>query len=284
MYKIGLSSCGKTLNRSLFEKYRAAGIDCIEISPSFEEYKTVDYKAIKKYSDENNVSLWSYHLPFWYPDVLDISSPDENIRTSSVEIMSELIKKAADIGIKIFVVHPSSEPVSDENRDMQLEKSGESLCILAETAARCGAEIAVEDLPRSCLGHDSDEILKLISADPRLRVCFDTNHLLIEDNVDFVARLGKKIITLHVSDYDFVNERHWLPGEGKIDWNELYTAIKSAGYNGAWLYEVGFKCPQTIYRDRDLCCEDFSENAHEIFAGLKPAIFSSPKPNLGMWE
>ena len=58
--------------------------------------------------------------------------------------------------------------------------------------------------------------MELISADDRLRVCFDTNHLLKESIIDFIYNVGDKIITTHVSDYARENERHWLPGEGVI--------------------------------------------------------------------
>ena len=102
----------------------------------------------------------------------------------------------------------------------------------------CGAVIAVEDLPRTCLGNTSDDIRKLISVNDKLRVCFDTNHLLEEDNIEFMKKLADKIITLHISDYDFLNERHWLPGEGKLDWAAMFSTLKEIGYNGVWMYEI----------------------------------------------
>lgn len=152
---------------------------------------------------------------------------------------------------------------------------------LSHIASECGAVIAVEDLPRTCLGRDSDEILQLISVDEKLRVCFDTKHLLTENNADFIRKVGSKIITLHVSDYDFINERHWLPGEGKVDWNSLLDALQEIGYNGMWLYEVAFKSPKTIIRERDLTCEDFVKNAKELFLHKKLSVFCKHIKNLG---
>jgi sugar phosphate isomerase/epimerase len=102
--------------------------------------------------------------------------------------------------------------------------------------------------------------------------------------VDFICKIGKKIETLHVSDYDFVNERHWLPGEGKVNWRALIAALREIDYSGVWMYEILFKCPKTILRPCDLTCEDFARNARELFAGEEPTVFSSPKPNLGWWE
>lgn len=154
---------------------------------------------------------------------------------------------------------------------------------MAEGAHQNGAYIAVENLPRTCLGNTADEVSLLVSANDKLKVCFDTNHLLNEDNISFMDKLADKIITVHISDYDFINERHWLPGEGKNDWNAIISKLQEIGYNGVWMYEINLKCPKTIIRDRDLTFDDFYENAKSVFAGRKPEIFSTHKENLGMW-
>lgn len=218
-------------------------------------------------------------MPF---EEIDISRKE--LCKHTVEYFCDLILKGLAIGIKRFVIHPSGEPIEDSERGKRLECAKESLKKLADFAEENGAVIAVEDLPRTCLGRDSGDILELVSAHPALRVCFDTNHLLGEDNVEFIKKVGDKIVTTHVSDYDFVNERHWLPGEGKQNWDALIKALSEAGYDGPWLYEIGFNCPKTIYRDRPLTCEDFKRNAEELFAGKKPTVFSTHKENLGMWE
>ncbi len=280
MFKVGLSTSGNKLGiEGIFEQYKNAGIKFMEVSTNPE---TLDYDKTKKLAEENGIILWSFHLPFLPFDKIDISNP--KLCDYTVEYFKELIKKATDMGPKVMVIHPSGEPIEEEDRKARMECAKESLRKLQDFANTLGATIAVEDLPRTCLGRNSSDILDLISAHPDLRVCFDTNHLLAEPISDFIKAVGDKIITTHVSDYDFINERHWIPGEGKIDWQELIGALKEVGYKGPWLYEMGFKCPNTIYRDRDITCEDFSRNAKELFAGEKPTIFSTPKPNLGMWE
>lgn len=124
----------------------------------------------------------------------------------------------------------------------------------------------------------------LVDTNDKLSICFDTNHLLGEDNINFMRKLSDKIITVHISDHDFVNERHWLPGEGKLDWNKMLAAFSEIGYNGVWMYEMELECPKTIIRDRNLTFNDFYNNATSIFSQKKPNVFSVPKENLGMWE
>lgn len=281
MYQIGLSTCGKTICEDLFKKYHDAEITAMEISLKSEDYADINYEAIKKWSEKFNIDLWSFHLPFAPFSEIDISNA--NTCKGTIKYYEELIKKASGIGIKRFIVHPSGEPISDEERSARMKYAKESLAVLAEIAQRNTAVIAVEDLPRSCLGKNSDEITELISVHENLKVCFDTNHLLNENPVDFIHKIGDKIITTHISDYDFINERHWLPGEGKLDWQAILNAFKNIGYNGVWLYEIDFSCPETIIRDRDLTCDDFIKNAKELFENKNISLFSTHKDNLGMW-
>ena len=276
MFRLGLSSCGKPLCEELFIKYKEAGIDAIEISLGIEEYEALDFYGLKCLSKKHGVELWSLHLPFSPFSQIDISNPA--LSAATVEYYSELIKKGADIGIDKFIVHPSGEPIAPEDRAIRMGTAKNSLYSLAEIAKAHGATIAVEDLPRTCLGNTAAEIAELISVHPDLRVCFDTNHLLTENCADFIRTIGDKIITTHVSDYDFINERHWLPGEGKLDWQSILQALKDINYGGPWLYELGFTCPKTLVRDRDLTCEDFARNAKEIFENKPISVLS--KQNL----
>lgn len=276
MLKIGMSLGLANQREEVFAEAKQAGIDCVEISCSYlNEAEQINFDNIKKWSEEYSVSLWSFHLPFGHFDQMDISSLNEELRQSSIEILKGYIEKAAAIGINKFIIHPSGEPIDEADRPARIEAAKKSLKILANIAEENGGVLCVEDLPRTCLGRDSADIKELISADERLRVVFDTNHLLKEQNEDFVKALGDKIVSLHVSDYDRINERHWLPGEGVTDWHSLYKTLLSVGYNGPWLYEISFVCPKTISRERDLNCFDFAKNAKEIFEGKELTVIST---------
>ena len=274
MFETALSTNGKKIGEELFRQYQEAGIGMAELSFGAVGSETlVDLREIKSFADRYGVKIWSFHLPFMPFLTVDISSCDEKLREDSVRYLTELMKKAVEeTGVRLFVIHPSGEPIEETSRKSRMNCAKESLKALAAAAAEIGAVIAVEDLPRTCLGRDSDDILELLSADDRLRVCFDTNHLLKENNTDFIRRVGNKIVTMHVSDYDFIDEKHWLPGEGGIDWQALVNALRSVNYQGPWLYEVAFKCPKTLSRSRDLCCGDFAQNAREILNGCEITV------------
>ncbi len=281
-FRLALSSGVYPFGDELFEQFASNKIEAIEVSRSAKDYENLDYAALKELADRHGVELWSFHLPFDPFSKLDISHPD--IAEGAIMLMKEYIDKATAIGIKRFVIHPSGEPIADEDRAVRLERSKRSLSELADYADAHGALIAVEDLPRTCLGRNSEEIAQLLSANDKLRVCFDTNHLLSEDIGEFIKRVGDKIVTTHFSDYDFINERHWLPGEGKIDWVALVSRLEDVGYNGYILYELGFSAPWSIDRPRDLTCADFYRNFCELVEKKPLTAIGTPKAKLGMWK
>lgn len=266
MWNVGVSSKANDITDELMRDYADAGVRYMELTPHWERYDEFDYENARRLADRYGVTLWSYHLQFW-PGV-DLASLDPGLRSASVKRLGGQIKAATAIGIDKLVVHPNTGPVGDGDRAERMELSKQSLSILADEAERGGAILCVEDLPRTNLGHNSAEIRELLSADDRLRVCFDTNHLVGETGHDFVHAVGEKIVTLHVSDYDFVDERHWLPGRGKIDWTSLVHALRDVGYSGVWMYEIDFTTRGDC-GEGDFSVFDFAANARDIFEAAK---------------
>ncbi len=266
MFSVGTSLNGAMyMDGELFKNLKAAGVTHLELALPAEGFLGLDAKAFAEGAAQEGIVLWSYHLPFRPYEVVDPSSADPALRESTVAHFSMLMRHAHAMGIRRFVVHPSTEPIAEGDRAARLAVTKENLARLAEVAASFDSVLAVENLPRTCLGRDSSELLELISGDERLRVCFDTNHLLSESQEHFIRAIGDKIITTHVSDYDFLNERHWLPGEGKSDWQTLYRALQEVGYNGPWLYELLFDSTTTMKRERNMTFADLYQNAYEIF-------------------
>ena len=262
MLTIGLSTCGnKPLTDESFREMVAAGIGALEISQS--SYDDFDFDNAKALAEKYGVKLWSLHLPFGGP--YNPADLDPANRKFTLEQDQKIIARAVEAGITRFVVHPSCEPNEPETREEKIRYSMEILSALADFAAERGAVMAVENLPRTCLGNRAEELKRIISVNDKLRVCFDFNHSLGEDNSAYIKLLGDKIITTHVSDYDLIDERHWLPGEGKVDWVEMITLMEQADYQGVWMYELGFKVPASIDR-RELTWQDFGDNARTIFA------------------
>ena len=244
-YRSGTSTCilGDQHLSDAIRGIAAAGFDCIEISAPLKSYME-DFDLLHRYGEyaalaaQEGIALWSLHLPF--SRVHDISSEDENARSEAILTNLSLIDAAHKMGIGTVVLHPSSEPIADDRRAVRMGLSRDGILRHVERAARYGMAVAVEDLPRTCLCNTAEEMLALL-ADTGARVCFDTNHCLKEDSVAFLDALrvgGARVQTLHLSDYDRVDERHILPGTGVNDWKGILDTLARMDYRGPLMYEV----------------------------------------------
>lgn len=280
---LGLSINYPHLTEEFFADCGKNGIGAFELSVAYDKYAVLDVPRIVKSARENGLESWSFHLPFQPFDTLNIAGLSSELRKSSVEYLSEWLKKAADSGFKYSVIHPSGEPISEENREESMLGAMESLSKLADVCDKAGIVLAVENLPRTCLGNCSDEILRLTSVSPSLRVCFDTNHLLIQDHMSFMEAVKDKLVTVHISDYDFQNERHWLPGEGKIDWLSVMDKFDGIGYSGTFMYETDY-APRTIMREHSLTPSEIKQNFDELCARAPLTTRGTHYKKLGKWE
>ena len=88
----------------------------------------------------------------------------------------------------------------------------------------------MEILPRSCIGRCPEEIEAAIAGYPaeNVGVCFDVNHLCgsPERVPEYIARLAPRLKSLHLSDYDGIDECHWYPGLGVLDWPAIMAEVK----------------------------------------------------------
>ena len=191
---------------------------------------------------DSPVRLHSVHLP--YGRHLDLSQPDETLREAAVSQTEANLCAAAALGAPLAVVHPSAEPISDEHRAAHLDASRRSLTSLATIAADLDVRLAVECLPRTCLGHTAAELLSVVQhTDPTVvGVCIDVNHLNLRESDIRAAvnALGPRLLTLHCSENDGEDERHWLPGDprGVIDWRAFTAGLRDVRYAGPFLYEL----------------------------------------------
>ena len=302
------------------QEYAAAGLDCLELSYNWAYFDEIvrlipEPERVKAEFAAAGITPWSIHLPFSNTEAISLA--DDTLRGICMEHNRQLIRAAGKAGIAVAVVHPSTEPIADEERPAELRRSRESLIELAAIAGEHGVKLAVENLPRTCLCHNIEETLWTLDRIENLYLTFDTNHLVpyklpkdaleqkmaettrseelhtglllpfnppkhpsgeqvdMDDLLAFIRAVGSHVLTLHVSDYDFIDERHLLPGDGQIDWQALIAALEAADYAGPWMYELGFGCPKSIDRRR-ITTADFRANYDALMAGEKPEQLGTP--------
>ena len=252
-WPVGLSTShfGSLAHREseVFSEYRKAGIRVAELSQTYEALVEAGfYDRPKRISDAaaaEGVTLRSLHLPF--SKALHIDHLDDEADRAAVDTYRRSMHAAAEAGIRVFVVHPSYEPIGGD-RPQRMERSRSNLALLVREAESLGARLCVENMARTCLLNSSAEMIDCLKAVPGLYLCFDSNHLLGEANPDFLrllyeAGLAGRIGNVHISDYDFIDERHELPGNGKNDWPAIIAGLEKLDYDGPFLYEPHANSP-----------------------------------------
>lgn len=259
-FPLGIS-IGVYPTEALFQRIGAAGIRYIELAPHDDDYRKIfaDAENIRDMARNAGVVIRSLHLPFG--DRLNFCTPDPSDREETMRVQSEMIRGTAALGAKYAIAH-GGIPYPQTEREKYLPIAKDNIAALQSEASALGVHICVESLLPSCIGRNARELLYILSAHPDLRVCFDPNHLFGESHEALLYAVGKRVAAVHFSDYDGLDERHWMPGEGVIDWRGIVRVLSEIGYEGPLLYEVNpFRTPKTIAR-RTLTFLDYKEN-HE---------------------
>jgi len=228
-----------------FRAFAEAGIEFIELTcvhkyVDFHDRRLVN-RVVQSIAD-CELTAYSVHAPFY--DGVDLSSIDEEGRRSSVEEVCLALDIAARLGARVLVVHCAPEVKDAGERQARLGAVGRSLAELAERCAKHDIRLAAELLPRYCLGNCLDEMLRIVEPlDPQVvGVCLDVNHANLRDDLaQATRRLGARIASLHISDNDGVDERHWPPFKGVIDWKLFADALRATPFRGPFMYEVCFQ-------------------------------------------
>ena len=228
------------------------------------------------------LSVASVHIPFfddWTPAHLDPEQRRE--RLGRYRAFMEALRP---LNPGNFTLHPSQEPNKPEDRPALRAALRETLLGLVPVARDMGASINVEILPRTCMGNTAEEMADMLDGMPaEVGVCFDVNHLCghPEKIAPGIRLLADRIRALHISDYDGVDECHWLPGLGLIDWAAVMEAVDGLPRQPLLIFEIDPVAPpqwQNRAADPSIRCRNLERSAYflEHAAELQSAIAAFP--------
>ncbi len=239
--------------------------------------------TLAKLQEDGKVIVASIHIPFgggWY-----FADPDENARAETVKNTIEFMEACKPLNCPEFTLHGSLEPTPPELRNDYMKACKKTLAELVPTARKLKAHVNVEILPRTCLGRTAEEMAEIIDGLPEeIGVCFDVNHLngCPETLPQAINLLADRINTFHISDYDGIDECHWYPFMGCIDWAAVMEAINNLRNDVLLIFEcAGFvKVPQKRPMDPKIIFDSMLhnafllENAAEIMRRTKELVLN----------
>ena len=231
---------GELLNALAQSQVATLELATLELAPKLFGDDPATRTALRATMLTSGIRAATVHAPFG--GSIDVSSLDDGIRQRGTMVWRDSLELASDFEAGMVVLHASAEPVGDDERAQRMDRVRETLASVADRCRELRLRATVELLPRSCLGNTTDELIEIIAdLDPRIfGVCLDVNHLMDRPHTlaDVVHKLGDRLFTLHLSDYDGVDEKHWMPGDGVLDWSSLMAALDEIDYDGPFNYEA----------------------------------------------
>jgi len=227
------------------ETLRRVGFDCIDyqgfINTDTELFQMRDsefdgyLRAQKNILDNLGLTVSQVHGPWRWP-ALDATEED---RSERFEKMTRAIRGTTLLGCDRMVLHnlmPQKRIDTDPAYVKTVNK--EFFSRLCAVGAQHGVTVCLENMPfpsqslaRPC---QTLEFVKELCLE-NFRVCLDTGHAQVLEAApgQAVRLIGKEYLyALHVHDTDGLRDRHWLIGDGVIDWSDFGAALHEIGFDG----------------------------------------------------
>ncbi|RAJ24575.1 sugar phosphate isomerase/epimerase family protein [Pedobacter cryoconitis] len=214
------------------QKTAAAGFDLLEIllPPSM----NIDTATVRKQLKENQIqAICSFNLPAnchipFYPD--QAYEAIKSALDKAAELESAILAGVLHSGIGVF---SGAVKTTQENEILV-----QVLAVCADYASRLGITMCLEPVNRyeSYVCTCAADVLDLIEqvGSPALALHLDTFHMNIEeDNFrDPVLNSGSHLKHLHITE-----SNRGMPGEGNVNWDDLFAALAKINYDGALVLE-----------------------------------------------
>ena len=238
----------KTSLAEALSSVTAAGFEAIEFWPPLcplisDHMRTNARSAL----ESAKVRPATMHAPL--TPTVNLAAVDELERRLSVYEVAAWLAPYADLGGDVVVIHPTGAAFNDEasnsiNVETAIDSARRSLDELYSIADRLGLRIACENLmergrPRPLCR--MEQLRALVDPYPTsVGICLDTGHAVVNGlNPASEARAaGERLIATHLQDTDGIEDRHWVPGAGRINWDELVSTLRQIDYTGHWTFEL----------------------------------------------
>ena len=195
-------------------------------------------RSLKEVAKANNLDL-VVHAP-WAG--INIAVPNTVLRRVILKRLQKSIVYAAQLGCCLWLFHPGSKTGLSHiypGKDWQLNL--DSVRTLLRVARREGVEIAIENNPEPY-----PNLMKTVGdfhrfyeeLDDNIGMVLDVAHANLNRQIqDFMKQFSEKIVHMHVSDNDGVNDLHLGIGYGSIDWENVARLVKEAEYGNLIILE-----------------------------------------------
>ncbi|MEO0913726.1 MAG: TIM barrel protein, partial [Pseudomonadota bacterium] len=173
---------------------------------------------------------------------LDIACPDPDAAVVIGKRYAEAVAAAAALGARQMVIHSPFNNWHEYNRfnfiqpgyDSLVAKVADDVKALLGPALKLGEEHGVQMVLENIQDITPQirrEMVEIVGS-PALALSIDTGHAQIAQRASdappvdvYVRDAGDLLKHVHLQDTDGYADRHWAPGEGHIEWMEVFRAV-----------------------------------------------------------
>lgn len=186
-------------------------------------------------AEEHGMSIDSLHAP--YGPKHDISYFDSEARMASVCRIALAMASAVELGAKTVILHLQSWPTDARLQDA--DSLLRSLEALVETAENMQIRLAAENLPGEVANLFLHRALAEFKSD-NFGFCYDSSHDQLGPGrpYEVLEKFADRLFAVHLSDNDGLEDRHWIPFTGVVDWERVCFILHEARYAYPLLLEV----------------------------------------------
>lgn len=229
----------------ILDDFKKAGFDAYDFSFCKVDFVLrddyIDFaKRTREHADKIGLVCNQAHAPF--PTCIQY---DDEFNIKMFECIIRSMEAASILGAKVIVIHPWNNYRYKQN--IKLYKT------FLPYAKKYNIKIGVENMWNQpvpggnkvtpCACSLLDDYLKTMKGlDSKYFVaCLDIGHAEMFDkgySSILIKGLNKYLGALHIHDNDLIHDNHWIPGEGKIDFNQIVGNLISIDYKGDITLEV----------------------------------------------
>ena len=195
-------------------------------------------KALRKVAQSRDLEL-TLHSPF--ADI-NIASPTPVLRRAKLKRLEKSISYASQLDCQLWIFHPGLKTVVSyfyPGLDWQINL--ESIHALLRIARKHGVTIAIENVPEPhpFLMKNVQDFSRFYSeVGEDIGLVMDIAHANLNHQIEgFITEFSDKIVHMHVSDNNGLNDTHLGIGYGTIDWANVAKAVKTVEYNNVIMLE-----------------------------------------------
>jgi len=209
------------------------GVQIIETGPDFFLNSDDDkIESTAKSFMAKGISIRSVHAPFG--EDCNLSDFDAENREKAIQTHQNLLYKVAPAGVKMIIIHPGGDGLSEEDLENMSSLTSDSISQLIGAVEETGVKLALENMLPGSPGCEIKHILDILEKvnSPSLGVCFDTGHAHICGNMkEFMEAVGEYIISIHMQDNDGVSDLHLQPPYGTTNWQAFAEVLQNINYS-----------------------------------------------------